>query len=190
MHKLTIKALAGGIAAVATALAVSAPAGAYPTIDNSEDKTFLRLLDRSGVLSNFDLQKSQGQRYCEEVIEGATSLDAVYSMMRDGGDSFDVANAIGSAAGVSYCLCASSAAMGGGQPFPENMCSTFETNYRNPNLVPWGPQPGEPCSVLGRVANGSRGLMDCKQVVSGGIPVGRVWGPTPPDFVGQLVYGS
>jgi hypothetical protein len=190
MKSTMMTAFAGAIAAATTALALSTPAQAYPQVDNTEDQSFLRGLDRSGVLSNFNLQKSQGQQYCADVIEGATTLDATYKLMRDGGYSFDVANSISSAAGVSYCLCADFAAMGVESQFPGGMCSTFETNYRNPNLVPWGPQPNEPCPVLGRVANGSRGLMDCKQMVSGGVPVGQFWGPTPPDFVGQLVYGN
>lgn len=102
-------------------------AHAAPNIENAEDETFIRLLDGAGVLFSFNLQKRQGQRYCRDVIDGATSLEAKQDLMELGGYSFDVANSIGSAAAVAYCMCADGEAMG--VPYT-GQCNQFEINYR------------------------------------------------------------
>jgi hypothetical protein len=116
------------VAAVAAlALIVPATAAADPNVLTPEDQSFMQLLDSNGLLFNFKLQRYQGQRYCREVMDGESSLEAKESLMRDGAYSFDVANGIGSTAGVAYCLCASSIAMIG-SPYP-GQCSQWETAY-------------------------------------------------------------
>jgi hypothetical protein len=127
MRKTVVAFLAAATTAVAVSLLPAPTAAAAPDIQNAEDQTYMRLLDRSGVLFSFNLQKRQGQRYCKDVIDGATSLEAKEDLMELGGYSFDVANAIGSSAGVAYCICADGAAMG--VPYP-GQCNQFETNYR------------------------------------------------------------
>ena len=124
---------ARSLAVLATALAApllwAAPAEADPDIENAEDQSFMELLDQQGVLFSFNLEKYQGQRYCKDIIDGVDSLAAKEDLMRDGGYSFDVANAIGSAAAVAYCWCALRESIGA-TPWPASQCSEFENNYR------------------------------------------------------------
>jgi hypothetical protein len=87
---------------------VAAPANA----DNDSDQIFSHALAHKGLLFNFPLEKYQGQRYCQSVMQGEASLDAVEELMRDGSYSFDVANWITSSAMSAYCLCAVSAQEG------------------------------------------------------------------------------
>lgn len=116
------------IAAAATSVLFAAPALADPEVENSEDESFLRGLDESGVLFNFNLEKYQGQRYCAAVIDGVEPLDALYDLMRSGDYSFDEANAITASAMVAYCRC--SVLEAEGIQFDVNLCQQWETNYR------------------------------------------------------------
>lgn len=114
------------VAIAAAAIGLAAPSHA-DTDDPESDATFARLLDGSGVLFNFRLEKYQGQRYCGSVIEGDTPLDATQELMRDGSYSFDVANAISSAAMVAYCECTVSER--DGVRANPSLCRPFELNY-------------------------------------------------------------
>jgi predicted secreted protein len=95
---LTAAAIAG------VAVGQAAPSRA-DNDDPESDATFARLLDHSGVLFNFRLEKYQGQRYCRSVIDGRRPNDAIQELMRTGSYSFDVAVGITSAASVAYCNC-------------------------------------------------------------------------------------
>jgi len=110
-------------------ISLAAMAHADPDIENAEDQSFMELLDESGVLFSFNLEKHQGQRYCRDIIDGANDMDAIHDLMRNGGYSFDVANAISSAATAAYCWCAVRESIGAA-PWPDNQCNEFENTYR------------------------------------------------------------
>ena len=116
---------------IAAAIAVAAVGLAAPShADNDDpasDELFSRLLDEEGLLFNFRLEKYQGQRYCESIIDGEATLDATRDLMRNGSYSFDVANGISSAASTAYCDCAFAAR--NGLPVHQNICRPFELNY-------------------------------------------------------------
>lgn len=124
----SVLARAAAVAAVAT-VGLAAPSHADDDYDS--DQTFSRLLARSGLLFNFPLEKHEGQRYCESVIDGESPLDAVQDLVRNGAYSFDVANGITSAAMVAYCECTVSAREGV-QADP-SLCRPFELNYPREN---------------------------------------------------------
>jgi hypothetical protein len=132
MRSPVIPFLSAVVTAVAVSVSVAPTVSAAPNIENAEDERFMVLLDHSGVLTSFNLQKRQGQRYCRDVIGGEKPLEAIQDL-RDSGDySFDVANGIASAAGTVYCLCANYTALIGK---PSNgPCSGFETAYRNGDI--------------------------------------------------------
>jgi hypothetical protein len=129
MRNPVITVLAAATTAVAVSLSLSATATAAPNIENAEDERFMALLDNSGVLGSFNLQKRQGQWFCEAVIRGQDSLDATEVLMENGGYPFDVASAIASAAAVVYCPCADYYGIFG-KPLNQP-CGQFETAYRN-----------------------------------------------------------
>jgi hypothetical protein len=94
-----------GVAIAITLLGLATPARADPTFDpDSQDVVFRSMLDESGVLFNFNLEKYQGKRACEDLRKGEDHLDVIYDLMRDGAYSFDVANGIVAAAYVAYCV--------------------------------------------------------------------------------------
>jgi hypothetical protein len=96
--------------------------------DGESDQTFRRLLDHEGLLFNYPIEKYQGQRYCEAVIDGDQPIDATNDLARDGAYSFDIANGISSAAMVAYCTCADSAREG--IPADPILCKPFELEYQ------------------------------------------------------------
>ena len=106
------------------AVGVATPANADD--DPASDAEFGRLLDRVGVLFNFNLEKRQGQRFCESIIAGNDPRDATRDLMQSGGYPFDVANGITSSAAVAYCTCTFSARQGLNTPL---YCSPFELSY-------------------------------------------------------------
>ncbi|WP_082951299.1 DUF732 domain-containing protein [Mycobacterium mantenii] len=118
------------VAAAIAATAIGLAAPSHADDDPASDETFGRLLDDSGLLFNFRLEKYQGQRYCESIIDGQTPLDAIHDLMRDGAYSFDIANGITSAAGVAYCTCAFDTREG--IPVRQDLCRPFELNYGRP----------------------------------------------------------
>lgn len=118
---------AGLAAAAITAAAAALAAPSHADDDPGSDAIFSQGLDHEGLLFNFRLEKYQGQRYCESIIDGATPLDAVHDLERDGAYSFDVANGITSAASVAYCTCASDAREG--IPVRQELCRPFELDY-------------------------------------------------------------
>ncbi len=117
-----------GTATILAVMAMGLAAPCHADDDPDSDRTFAMLLDNHGVLFNFRLERLEGQQYCESVIDGQSPLDATHDLMRDGDYSFDVANAITSAADVAYCLCASDT--GNGISAPPSLCRPFELNYR------------------------------------------------------------
>lgn len=121
----------GWAAAIAGVAAVVMAAPSYADDDLESDQTFSRGLDHAGVLFNFNLEKRQGQRFCESVIDGNAPLDATYDLMRNGAYSFDVANGITSAAMVAYCTCAVMTAQG--ISVDPIMCKPFELAYQREN---------------------------------------------------------
>jgi hypothetical protein len=124
MNRSIISGLAVAIAAVR--IASASPANADGIDDATSDVIFRAGLTDLGVLFNFPLEKRQGQRYCQALIDGAKPLDAVYDLMRDGGYPFDIANGITSAASIAYCECTDSAL--NGNPVHLRVCSSFELN--------------------------------------------------------------
>lgn len=110
----------------AAAVVLAAPS--YADDDFESAQTFSRLLDGGGVLFKFNLEKREGQSYCESVIDGQSPLDATEDLARDGAYSFDVANGITSAAMVAYCECSVSAAEG--VPVSGSLCRPLELDYR------------------------------------------------------------
>jgi hypothetical protein len=93
-------------------LGLAAPATATPNDGSEEpgDWLFKNSLQLQGLLFNFPLQKYQAKRYCDDVVRGGSSLEAVEKLMDRGGYSWDVANGI-SAAASAYCFEAISAAV-------------------------------------------------------------------------------
>jgi len=121
--------LHGTVAAVTALAALTFPASATanPGDITTEDQRFMDHPAQQGILNAPGLQIRQGQRLCEEIIDGTRSLDALYELMRKGGYSFDEANAISSAAKVVYCYCSMWREISGA-PKTE-YCSQFETTY-------------------------------------------------------------
>jgi hypothetical protein len=109
-------------------MGLAATAGADDD-DTVSDEMFSKLLSDDGLLFNFPLEKHEGQRWCEAVIGGESRVQASQDLQSNGAYSWDVAEGIGAAAGVSYCMCASSAAITG-DPGPPSSCSSFEKRYR------------------------------------------------------------
>jgi hypothetical protein len=118
-----------GCVCVVLTIGLGAPAHADTDDDPASDATFDNGLAHMGVLFSFNLQKHQGQRLCEDVIGGESPLDAIYDLMRDGGYSFDVVNAISSSASVAYCECAFSVT--DGMPVYPQLCRPFELARRD-----------------------------------------------------------
>ena len=118
--------LVAAVAIAAAATGLAAPSRADD--DPGSDELFSRLLDEDGLLFNFRLEKHQGQRFCESIIDGEAPLDATHDLMRDGAYSFDVANGIASSASEAYCFCAFDAR--DGIPVHQQLCRPFELNYQ------------------------------------------------------------
>ena len=122
--------IVGALAATVISLGGAAPANADGPIfdDGTSDVTFRASLTNQGLLFNFPLEKYQGQRFCQSIIDGDRPLKAYDDLARDGGYSPDVATGIGVAASIAYCDCTYSAVETPGSPFYPNLCSSFELN--------------------------------------------------------------
>lgn len=112
LRRLVTAALYSGLLLAATALATSfsPSASADPGAYSGQDETFFRLLtepDEDGgpglTLTNPALVRAQGLIACQRGDNGMRSLDVIYRLQAEGPYSFDVANAIVSAAHVAYC---------------------------------------------------------------------------------------
>jgi hypothetical protein len=106
--------LVGTAALVAAVIASPAVAQAEPTCsgmsagvcgasEQFKDDIFRHDLEDSGVLFNFNLEKHQGQRVCDDLKWGKSQMDAIDTLMEYGGYPFDIANSIATAGLDAYC---------------------------------------------------------------------------------------
>lgn len=104
-----ISRLVGIALLAASALVLAPPASAEPAAYSSGDQTFYRLLTEGGenapplTITDFPLIRAQGLLACQRRDNGMDGLDAIHLLQAEGPYSFDVANAISSAAAVAYC---------------------------------------------------------------------------------------
>lgn len=118
------------VGAAVLILGAAAPANAdAPFFDDAtSDITFRASLTDQGLLFNFPLEKYQGQRFCQSIIDGERPLKAYDDLASNGGYSPDVATGIGVAASIAYCDCTYSAVETPGSPPHPDLCSSFELN--------------------------------------------------------------